>query len=144
MKVQYFQNGRKVGSLPWWGREIKNLFRGIIENRKPSEYDPTTQTFKGDDAELKGGSFGGSGGGSEWPKPELKRKSEKKLIEPIISIKTETFNDAFAEARKKGDTTFWFNGKLYNTKLGGGAEAQKAGAQRKRISGIRIHGVIPE
>ena len=95
MKVQYFQNGRKVGSLPWWSREIKNLFRGIIENHKPSEYDSTTQTFKGDGVELKDGSFGGSGGGSEWSKPELKRKSEKKLIEPIISIKTETFNDAF-------------------------------------------------
>lgn len=38
--------------------------------------------------------------------------------------------------------TFWFNGKLYNTKLGGGA--QKAGAQSRRISGIKIHDALPE
>lgn len=145
IKKQYGGNTpRQSGSLSWWGREFKNLFRGIVENRKPSEYDSTTQTFKGDGAELKGGNFGGSGGGSEWPKPEPKIKPKKKLLEPIFSVETETFNDAFADARKKGKPTFWFNGKLYNTKLGGGAEAQKAGAQRRRISGIRIHGALPE
>lgn len=146
--VQRFKGGKVISNitegLAWWGREFKNLFRGITENRKPSEYNSTTQTFKGDGAELKGGNFGGSGGGGEWPKPESKIRPEKKLLEPIFSIETETFNDAFADARKKGKPTFWFNGKLYNTKLGGGAEAQKAGAQRRRISGIRIHGALPE
>lgn len=144
MKVQYFQNGHKVGSLPWWGREIKNLFRSIKENRKPSEYDPTTQTFKGDGAELKGGSFGGSGGGADWTTTKNKVKPKKSLDVPIVTMQTETFNDAFRKARTNRQKIFWFNGKSYNTNLGGGSGTWEAGQRRKRIKDINIHGVIPE
>lgn len=51
----------EIGSLPWFGREVKNLFRAIIEGRKPSDYDPRTQTFRGDGVKLQGGNFGGGG-----------------------------------------------------------------------------------
>lgn len=142
-----FQNGRKIykiGSLPWWGKEIKNLFRGIEENRKPSEYNPATQTFKGDEAELKGGSFGGSGGGASWSTSTRKSKPKKPLDIPIVDIQTETFNNAFTEARQQGKKTFWFNGKLYNTNLGGGPGTWEAGQRRKRIKNVNTYGVIPE
>lgn len=128
----------EIGSLPWFGREVKNLFRGIIEGRKPSDYDPRTQTFRGDGVKLQGGNFGGGGGGS-WPTPQYAPKPDKPLLVPIVMQRS--FNDAYAEARRKGQSTFWFNGRLYNTKRGGGSEAQKAGSRRFEVTKV---GAMPE
>ena len=49
---------------------------------------------------------------------------------------TETFNDAFANARRNGDETFTFNNKKYTTELGGDSESVKAGEARTRAIGL--------
>ena len=49
---------------------------------------------------------------------------------------TETFNDAFANARKNGDKTFTFDNKEYTTELGGDEKSVKAGEARTRAVGL--------
>ena len=47
-----------------------------------------------------------------------------------------TFNEAFNEARSKGLGTFEFDGKSYNTNLGGGADSMTAGIRTEGNSGM--------
>lgn len=54
--------------------------------------------------------FGGAGSYGEWGDVDYVRNTP---IPPVL----ETFNDAFARARKAGQATFWFDGKLYNTEI---------------------------
>lgn len=65
-----------------------------------------------------GGQFGGSGAGSAfYQTPEYEEIQEKeRLLLPI----TQTWNrdQAFAQARKEGKETFWFDGKEYTTEMG--------------------------
>lgn len=56
------------------------------------------------------GGFGGAGSYGEWGDVDYVRNTP---IPPVF----ETFNDAFARARKAGQATFWFDGKLYNTEI---------------------------
>lgn len=65
-----------------------------------------------------GGKMGGGGAGSIfYSTPEYEEIQEKeKLLVPI----TQTWNrdQAFAQARKEGKKTFWFDGKEYTTEMG--------------------------
>ena len=65
-----------------------------------------------------GGQMGGGGAGSIFYSiPEYEEIQEKeKLLVPI----TQTWNrdQAFAQARKEGKKTFWFDGKEYTTEMG--------------------------
>lgn len=65
-----------------------------------------------------GGKMGGGGAGSTfYTTPEYEEIQEKeRLLVPI----TQTWNrdQAFAQARKEGKKTFWFDGKEYTTEMG--------------------------
>lgn len=78
-----------------------------------------------------GGSFGGSGFSGKWPSQEY-FYNEIYPADTLFVPVTETFNEAFANARKKGLKTFEFNGGTYGTELGGDANWKKAGDSRTR------------
>lgn len=65
-----------------------------------------------------GGQFGGGGAGSTfYERPEYEEIKEKKqLLVPITTSRNR--DEAFAQARKEGKKTFWFNGKEYTTEMG--------------------------
>lgn len=81
---------------------------------------------------------GGSGGGAgTTTKFKKENKMEDWFKNDTIYVPiTETFNDAFANARKNGDETFTFNNKKYTTELGGNSESVKAGEARTRAIGL--------
>ena len=84
---------------------------------------PTPGTFDG-------GEFGGGGAGSKFGYTPKKDKDEEYKFIPVpVSVKR-TFNEAFADARKKGLKTFDFNGKKYTTELGNNPKSQSAGNRR--------------
>lgn len=75
-----------------------------------------------------GGMFGGAGAGSvimEQPK-YVNDTITKRYLVPV----TQTFNDAFRNARNSGQNEFMFDGKLYNTNLGDNPNNNTAGASR--------------
>lgn len=67
-----------------------------------------------------GGQFGGGGASSTFhERPEYEEIKEKKqLLVPITTSRNR--DEAFAQARKEGKKTFWFNGKEYTTEMGTG------------------------
>ena len=81
---------------------------------------------------------GGSGGGAgTTTKFRKENKMEDWFKNDTIYVPiTETFNDAFANARKNGDEKFTFNDKEYTTELGGNSESVKAGEARTRAVGL--------
>ena len=81
---------------------------------------------------------GGSGGGAgTTTKFRKENKMEDWFKNDTIYVPiTETFNDAFANARRNGDETFTFNDKKYTTELGGNSESVKAGEARTRAIGL--------
>ena len=81
---------------------------------------------------------GGSGGGAgTTTKFRKENKMEDWFKNDTIYVPiTETFNDAFANARNNGEETFTFNNKKYTTELGGNAESVKAGESRTREVGL--------
>ena len=81
---------------------------------------------------------GGSGGGAgTTTKFRKENKMEDWFKNDTIYVPiTETFNDAFANARRNGDETFTFNNKEYTTELGGNSESVKAGEARTRAIGL--------
>ena len=81
-----------------------------------------------------GGSGGGAGAGTKVRK-ENKMEDWFKNDTIYVPI-TETFNDAFANARKNGDEKFTFNDKEYTTELGGNEKSVKAGEARTRAIGL--------
>ena len=81
-----------------------------------------------------GGSGGGAGTGTKFRK-ENKMEDWFKNDTIYVPI-TETFNDAFANARRNGDETFTFNDKEYTTELGGNEKSVKAGEARTRAVGL--------
>lgn len=80
------------------------------------------------------GKFGGSGAGGPIEDPLLPYEVTKRdtLWLPI----EDTFNDAFARARKAGLKEFEFNGKRYNTELGDNPANYEAGQRRTQVAGI--------
>lgn len=85
--------------------------------------------------EYGGGKMGGGGVGSTfYSTPEYEEIQEKeKLLVPI----TQTWNrdQAFAQARKEGKKTFWFDGKEYTTEMGN-TPASAANHTETRTVGI--------
>ena len=81
---------------------------------------------------------GGSGGGAgTTTKFRKENKMEDWFKNDTIYVPiTETFNDAFANARKNGDEKFTFNDKEYTTELGGNEKSVKAGEARTRAIGL--------
>lgn len=81
---------------------------------------------------------GGSGGGAgTTTKFRKENKMEDWFKNDTIYVPiTETFNDAFANARNNGEETFTFNNKEYTTELGGNSESVKAGEARTRAIGL--------
>lgn len=81
---------------------------------------------------------GGSGGGAgTTTKFRKENKMEDWFKNDTIYVPiTESFNDAFANARRNGDETFTFNNKEYTTELGGNSESVKAGEARTRAIGL--------
>lgn len=81
-----------------------------------------------------GGQFGGSGSESIITGTEPKQFEDVKdtLWVPI----KQTFNDAFANARKSGAKTFVFGNKKYTTELGDNVNNYEAGQRRTQTIGI--------
>lgn len=77
-----------------------------------------------------GGSFSGSGAGGTWS-PEY-YYNEIYPADTLLIPTTETFNEAFANARRKGLNTFEFNGGTYGTQLGDNPNWRQAGDSRTR------------
>ena len=75
-----------------------------------------------------GGMFGGAGAGSViMAQPEYVTDTiTKRYLVPV----TQTFNDAFRDARNSGQNEFMFDGKLYNTNLGNNPNNNTAGSNR--------------
>lgn len=94
----------------------RNIFTEVmqgIQNNFGNAYKSTPGSYGG-------GQFGGGGAGStfhERPKYE-EIKEKKQLLVPVTTSRNR--DEAFAQARKEGKKTFWFNGKEYNTELGTG------------------------
>lgn len=80
-----------------------------------------------------GGAAGGGGISLSWDEPDNKPAKKKEIDDGLLGYAkvTRTFNDAFAEARKNKQKTFWFNNKLYTTELGDGSKDYSAGYRRK-------------
>lgn len=85
-----------------------------------------------------GGEFGSAGGGGEWgdePSPLAPRKRDWLAIDY-----QQSFNDAYNEARKNKQKTFWFNGKEYSTDYNPNLteEQVKQGMNRYQTKGLII------
>lgn len=92
-----------------------------------------------------GGSFSGgkTGGGGYSSTPSFETKYREEQDTTLIPVPLfETFNDAFSKARKRGDTSFEFNGKKYSTELGGGEGTYEAGNRRIRPTGLMMDTII--
>ena len=76
-----------------------------------------------------GGSFSGGGAGSKILDQSTPIENDEWRVMPI----ERTFNEAFADAHRNGDSEFWFNGKLYKVEFGDNPENWKAGQKRKEI-----------
>lgn len=85
----------------------------------------------------EGGSFGGgrTGGAGAGNLSDNVTKVVTDTIpgDTIIVPREQTFNEAFSEARKRGDKQFEFNGGQYNTEFGDNPNNYTAGQKRRRI-----------
>lgn len=77
-----------------------------------------------------GGRYQGAGVQGNW-NPEY-YYNEIYPADTLLTPVTQTFNQAFAEARRKGLNTFEFNGGLYGTQLGDNPNWRQAGDARTR------------
>ena len=86
----------------------------------------------------QGGSFGGghTGGGGAGAQAGYKTKVVTDTIpgDTIVIPIQQTFNDAFKNARERGDSSFEFNGKQYSTELGDNPDNWEVGQKRKRVT----------
>ena len=80
-----------------------------------------------------GGKMGGGGAGSTfYERPEYEEIKEKKqLLVPITTSRNR--DEAFAQARKEGKKTFWFNGKEYTTEMGTGPASAAHDVESKTV-----------
>ena len=84
-----------------------------------------------------GGRFGGAGVSGKWSNPTYSYNEihpADTLFVPVI----QTFNDAFADARRRGLDTFEFNGGTYGTELGDNPNWEAAGNARTRDAVIPV------
>ena len=90
-------------------------------------------------APLSGSNYGGGSGGGAGAGTKIRKENKMEdwfKNDTIYVPITETFNDAFANARKNGDEKFTFNDKEYTTELGGNEKSVKAGEARTRAIGL--------
>lgn len=78
----------------------------------------------------------GKGGGAGTTFNTDSKKVNKIVNDTIYIPLVEDFNTAFGRARQQGDSTFVFNNKLYNTKIGNNPKNVEAGAARLQNIGI--------
>ena len=92
------------------------------------------------------GQFGGGGAGMQFS-PIQEEQFELKKDTLWVPVQ-QSYNEAFANARKKGLKTFMFNGELKNTELGNDPKAQEAGSKRFQNVGLipieRTKKIIPK
>lgn len=125
---------------------------GIANRHQHADYTMDTfwnsrvgKALKGLWEDNSGGNFSGgkTGGGGYSSSPSFKTKYREEQDTILVPAPLfETFNDAFSKARKRGDTSFEFNGKKYSTKLGGGEGTYEAGSRRVRPTGIMMDTLI--
>lgn len=80
------------------------------------------------------GQFGGGGAGTQFS-PIQEEQFELKKDTLWVPVQ-QSYNEAFANARKKGLKTFMFNGELKTTELGDDPKAQEAGSKRMQQIGL--------
>lgn len=78
----------------------------------------------------------GKGGGAGTTFNTDSEKVNKVVNDTIYIPLVEDFNTAFGRARQQGDSTFVFNDKLYNTKVGNNPKNVEAGAARLQNIGV--------
>ena len=89
-------------------------------------YKPTPGSYGG------GQSGGGGAGSTFYERPEYEEIKEKKqLLVPITTSRNR--DEAFAQARKEGKKTFWFNGKEYTTEMGTGPASAAHDVESKTV-----------
>ena len=84
-----------------------------------------------------GGRFGGAGYSGRWENPTYSY-NEIYPADTLLVPSTQTFNDAFADARRRGLDTFEFNGGIYGTELGDNPNWKAAGDSRTRDAVIPV------
>lgn len=84
-----------------------------------------------------GGRFGGAGVSGKWSNPTYSY-NEIHPADTLFVPVTQTFNDAFADARRRGLDTFEFNGGTYGTELGDNPNWEAAGNARTRDAVIPV------
>lgn len=84
-----------------------------------------------------GGRFGGAGISGTWNNPTYSY-NEIYPADTLFVPVTQTFNDAFADARRRGLNTFEFNGGTYGTELGNNPNWEAAGNARTRDAVIPV------
>ena len=95
---------------------------------KKSSMSPVTDFYR-----KQGGLGGGTTGGGGVTGHYVPGSPEYTLEKDTIYVPAQqTFNDAFKEARGRGDKTFEFNGKKYTTELGNNPDNWEYGNKRTR------------
>lgn len=117
---------------PWL---VNPVITGAIKGIKALKERNNRGNFGG--GTTSGGGVSGRMDGKDYPKENIKQKGDTIWV-PIIG--EETFNDAFKDARKRGDKKFEFNGKQYTTEIGNDPRANEYGERRTRPV---IKGVVP-
>ena len=109
------------GNVPTWRNRV-----GIV----------TTRGFVPNSVSGYSGGQGG-GGGATTPFYHIPQKYEEIVKDTTFIPYRETFNDAFARAKRQGLDNFVFDGKIYTTEMSDNPNWKKAGDSRA------IEGVIP-
>lgn len=128
----YKRLGGELGNTPKFKWVKSNVIGGkprLVPYNEDVKYDAPKElmTYERFGPE-GGGSFsgGGAGGKIQYTPESYKIETTDTLWVPV----RETFNDAFAKARKQGLSKFNFDGKEYTTEVGNNPNNNKAGEQR--------------
>lgn len=128
----YKRLGGESGNTPKFKWVKSNVIGGkprLVSYNEDIKYDAPKELMTYDRFGPEGGgsfSGGGAGGKIQYTPESYKVETTDTLWVPV----RETFNDAFAKARKQGLSKFNFNGKEYTTEVGNNPNNNKAGEQR--------------
>lgn len=128
--LYYDPNKKNREAVKTWAKDLSRFVATVPE--------AIGSLFNGG-APLSGSNYGGGSGGGAGTTTKFRKENKMEdwfKNDTIYVPITETFNDAFANARKNGDKTFTFNNKEYTTDLGGNSESVKAGEARTRAIGL--------
>lgn len=127
-----FRLGGKTKTKPKWKWVKSNVIGGkprLVPYNEDVKYDAPKELMTYEHFGPDGGgtfSGGGAGGKIQYNPEPYKVETTDTLWVPI----RETFNDAFAKARKQGLSKFNFNGKEYTTEIGNNPNNNMAGEKR--------------